>query len=1181
MLTRLASAVCATGLVALLLAAAPIAPERVVGAAGASLGTNPTPVAEMSRNTVPTDARGGDLAPRQLWNKRASASIQLPVDPVTHRPQWNGKLGVKFRDDLKVRADLVPTDSVRDANGMPIPAVTEILRTFGGSIHQMLRRSPAELRELELRAERKSHRAQPDLAGMTYVDVSPDRLVETARAFNDLDIVEWIEIERNPVTHGGSTDQAQQDGCGANGPGDGTGITNCYTTSPNSRCSSLGGGNGCNNPTGCANPDGSTPNCRYGCNNTACCEAVGDFLPGCNDVTSGQGWDAMCATYANIVCTGNVYDSAPPTAGGGGPTGPSTPGSYKFDPCFAMRGPVQYQNDPPGPGGAVPPIRIQGQIVVPNVTATPAGELQVPSQLLTYQLTASGDVVYDNTVSQTPANTVTAIAYPNGQVSDEGDATTGVSQSALGDPSLEGAYLSISAGCFTNHTYGGCSQVTCCVYICRNDPYCCVVEWDDSCVARAQDTEAQTAGSAFGAPCTPQTLAGGCSTTGTPSGAFPTCTASTTPNMSAGVEKTVTGADTNKLRGFQTYIKKEAILGPFDTLPTGVTYPVQLPTTNSDVVPDPRRVDTEGNLGTLAMLNSTFRGGGLDLAGFEQLASNLLQPPKTSDNSCHGEGITVAIIEPSAYLNHEELVGQVTAESGQTQLLVIADPLDPNHGTAVLGIIGAKKTGTSSGAGEIGIRGIAYGCAMRFYPTVSREEGQRLNNAITNALIDLEEGDLMNMSIGLGGSSGDGGTGSGDTILVSPSVFTLVRLGSDVGITTIVSAGNDAAPVRTSPGGGTDNVVLDAGAIVVGACWPGYQVGQISETTTVPGPFPGNNYCRLNFSNFSGEQGTVNLSAWGTGVTTIGYGDLWNGRNPAPAGDELQTNKLRSYTALFNGTSASSAMITGWATCVQSFSVAYWGAPLGAETLRAAISRYDLAFRNVYPQCGLSYSSPQFPGYPENGSPSVGDIEAGGQQAQIGGFPNCRNTASYVVSNTFGGTPVFLQVITGTLESGTSFSLRERDGAAVSIKAIKKRAGTRASGYGTQLFYPLNGDTTDLQLQLALPQPPQAVTNISLTTFSQTSWSLPVVEVIYFYNWKQRRWTGAGSATVAQTGTGGVFQVPGNPQDYAIANSSGGTSVYARVYTCGLGSTGYTVLHDLLRLEGQVDIFNPGGGIEP
>ena len=207
-------------------------------------------------------------------------------------------------------------------------------------------------------------------------------------------------------------------------------------------------------------------------------------------------------------------------------------------------------------------------------------------------------------------------------MSDEGDATTGVSQSALGDPSLEGAYLSISAGCFTNHTYGGCSQVTCCVYVCRNDPFCCVVEWDDSCVTRAQDLSTQEGpGGPNDTPCTPQTLPGGCDPGEVPTGAFPNCTASTTPNMSAGVEKTVTGADTNKLRGFQTYIKAEAILGPFDTLPAGVTYPVVLPTSNSDTIPDPRRIDPASNLGTLAMLNSTFRGGGLDIAflGFGEM----------------------------------------------------------------------------------------------------------------------------------------------------------------------------------------------------------------------------------------------------------------------------------------------------------------------------------------------------------------------------------------------------------------------------------------------------------------------------------------------------------------------------------------------------------------------------------
>ena len=72
--------------------------------------------------------------------------------------------------------------------------------------------------------------------------------------------------------------------------------------------------------------------------------------------------------------------------------------------------------------------------------------------------------------------------------------------------------------------------------------------------------------------------------------------------------------------------------------------------------------------------------------------------------------------------------------AGQTQVLVISDPIDPNHGTAVLGIIGAEQN-------SIGVTGIAEGAQLRFYPIVSREEGSRLNNALTNAIIDLKEGD--------------------------------------------------------------------------------------------------------------------------------------------------------------------------------------------------------------------------------------------------------------------------------------------------------------------------------------------------------------------------------------------------------------------------------------------------------
>lgn len=1128
MLIRAASTALAAGLVTTLLAASPISPDGTLSRATAAQKAGEPQASKANASKaqastapgLPTVAGTPGLAPRKLIRKLPSEAIQLPVDAASGRPQWNGKLAVKFRDEYRIRADRMPSETVRDSAGQPVAVVTDVLRAVGGSMRQMLRRTPEELRALEMRAERLSQTAQPDLASMTYVDVQPGRLLEAARAFNNLDIVEWVEIERTPVLDGGGNNQAQQDGCGANGPGDGTGITNCYTTSPDSRCSTLGGGQGCNDVQGCQAPDGSLPSCRYGCNNTQCCETVGEILPGCNDQEQGQGWDALCATYANILCTSTVYDSSPAVQGGGG-SAPSVPQLYKYDPCFAMRGPIDPNETDVLVYGAVEPVPPLPDPTDPNIP--PALLTNVPGQLLTYATDAL-------TGAFVPGSLV-RVFYPGGVSGDEGDPSTDVPQQALPDPSLEGAYLSASAGCFAEHTFGGCNQVSCCVFVCRLDPSCCVIEWDADCVTLAEDSPP---GTVFGKPCTTQEL---------PVGSFPP--GGPTPLLTAARRAFVGNA-----RGYQNYTLGEAVVGPFDTLPAGVVYPVPAPTDNVAVTPDPLRTNTSSNLGTLAVINSGYRGGGLDLQGYDTLITQLGINPNTR---CHGQNTEVAVVEFSAYVNHEDLAGEITPEPNQTQVLVISDPLNPNHGTAVLGIIGAARN-------DFGVTGIAYGAALSFYPTVSVEEGSRLENALTNALIDLEEGDVINMSIGYGG---------GNTIVTSQTVFTLVSVGTAAGITSVCSAGNDASPVVTSPDGEGDS-----GAIIVGACWPGYQVGQLTDQISIPGPFPGNNYCRLNFSNFTDledNNGTVDVAAWGTGVTSIGYGDLFNGDNSSP--DPLQVNKLRSYTSQFNGTSAAAPIISGWCSRLQSFSIAWFGTPLPPATLRQVVST------NVYQQCGISYASPAFPGYPENGSPAVGDIIPGGQQARIGGFPRARNTVSAIVASTLGGTPILFDVITGSLEGGSSFSVRQLDGIYLRVGATRRRAGSAGQGLGTPLYYPITGGTTDLQLKVTVSQPPSEVTAAGLAAQSRASWNLPVVEIVYFYNFPQKRWIAAGSAILSGgANAGGTFTPPGILQDYIIGNSSGGTDIYARVYTCGLSSTSYSVLHDLLNLQMAIDIFDAGGG---
>jgi hypothetical protein len=1127
MLIRLASTACAAGIVTVLVAAAPIMPEK--RQAAPTVGTLSPKIGDtvLQSTVVIQPTNGPGLAPRAVRPKQNSADIQLPEDPISGRPQWNGKLGVKFRDDLKVRAERISGTTVRDANGRPIPEVTEILAGFGGSVRQALRRTPEELRALEVRAEGISKMAQADLAGIVYVDVQPEKLVDAARALNDLAIVEWVEIERIVMPDGGGTNQAQQDGCGANGPGDGTGITNCYTPSPDSRCSTLGGGQGCNDVAGCTAPDGSLPACRYGCNNTICCETIGALLPGCTDGEGAQGWDAVCATYANIFCTSTVYDASPPIQGGAG-SAVSIPSTYKYDPCFAMRGPV---NPVPSP-----------DVLVYGIVETPVPAPTVTSQLLTY--------LTDATTGEFISGSLVPVPYPTSSVSDEARPFTDVPQQALPDPSLEGAYLAFSTGCFLEHTFGGCNQVSCCVYVCRTDPSCCVIEWDDSCVAIAQNSPE---GLTLGRPCTTQSL---------PTDVFPP--GGTTPLLTAGQRENLDGSLGNT-RGYQNYMFGDAVLGPFDTLPptapgsAPLRYPLAAPTVNGGIPPgDLERRDPASSLGTLAVINSGYRGGGLDLQGYETLVAQLGINPAENGR---GQNVEVAVIEHSAFVNHEDLINVVTPEPNQTQVLVISPPLDPNHGTAVLGIIGAERN-------SIGITGIADGADLSFYPIVSREEGSRLENAYTNALIALQEGDVINMSIGSGG---------GNTVVASPLMFDLVTTGTNAGITTVISAGNDAVPVITSPAGAGG----DSGAVIVGACWPGFQVGQLSTEVSIPGPFPGNGYCRLNFSNFTSNEnntGNVTLSGWGTGVTSTGYGDLFNGTNASD--DPLQRDKLRSYTAVFNGTSAAAPIIAGWCARLQSFSIAWFGAPLPPRVLRNAISTQE----NIFQQCGIDYDSPQMPGYPEDGEPNVGDIDLqieGAIVAPIGGFPRATNTVSWIVSNTFGGTPVAYDIITGVYEGGSNFSVRQLDGNALRIGAERRRAGSRGNGYGSNLFYPLGGGTTDLQLQVSSLGSTENVTSIGLVSNSSVSWNLPVLEVVYFYNHRLNRWMAAGSASLSTVGGGGAFTIPGNITDYILSNSTGGSTAYARVYTCGLTSSGYSVLHDLLGFAIGVDIFNPGGGIAP
>lgn len=79
----------------------------------------------------------------------------------------------------------------------------------------------------------------------------------------------------------------------------------------------------------------------------------------------------------------------------------------------------------------------------------------------------------------------------------------------------DGNFSACNAGagaCDVNHGTPGCDNVTCCNTVCFSDPFCCLTEWDDTCVDAAQAACFLTCGAgALGQGCFEEHATPGCS----------------------------------------------------------------------------------------------------------------------------------------------------------------------------------------------------------------------------------------------------------------------------------------------------------------------------------------------------------------------------------------------------------------------------------------------------------------------------------------------------------------------------------------------------------------------------------------------------------------------------------------------------------------------------------------------
>lgn len=345
-----------------------------------------------------------------------------------------------------------------------------------------------------------------------------------------------------------------------------------------------------------------------------------------------------------------------------------------------------------------------------------------------------------------------------------------------------------------------------------------------------------------------------------------------------------------------------------------------------------------------------------------------------------------------------------------------------------------------------------------------------------------------------------------------------------------------------------------------------------------------------NYSTTSAAAGgPVTVSGWGAGVCTLGYGNLFCGVNAPLTTSNAQvnaysTNRLRTYTGTWSGTSPATAQIGGVVALIQAFSKTAFELPLTPEQIHDLLANVN-DNQSVFPQSGLA--APTSFGIARFGDTLGTGV---GTTGYVGGFPNLLQMARNV--QTAGGGTIIdpeslnVQLVCGVpITAVTSLSIADIDQKYLKVKTA--RPGSGFSGFKFRVFYPSGNRILDVQLMKSLNIATSgdlfrlglSVTGLTISTSSS-------FVIAFIYNPITNRWSFMPPYLEILTGVPATldFTLPCgyDPEDFVFSNSAGIPSVAVRVVVLPIGGLGQSTIWidqiDVRYNDPVIDVTNCGGG---